>query len=422
MKICVIGIGYVGLSAALCLASVGHEVFCIDKDEEKLENLKKGILPIFEPKMEEMILKYGNQLTFTSNIGTGISNCKTCFIAVGTPTNINNQVDTSAIFEVADEISKNISDYTVIVNKSTVPIGFNKKLKEYISQKTNVDFDIVSNPEFLKQGSAIDDFLNPERIIIGTSSKKAKEIMREIYTPFKIDENKILFMDENSAQMVKYAANSFLALKISFINEIAQLCEKTNANIEDIKLGLALDSRIGDKFLNAGIGWGGSCFPKDTKAIVEIAKNIKIELNTIQSAIKTNKEQIERFIQKILNFYNNDIQNKTFAVLGIAFKPNTNDTREAPSIKIIDKLASLGAKIQAYDPKAKYNFQVDSIDEALNNADCLIIATEWEEFKNIPTETLLKLKDKAVFDGRNIFTNRNLNKYGLKYFCIGKNE
>lgn len=422
MKICVIGIGYVGLSAALCFASVGHEVFCIDKDEEKLENLKKGILPIFEPKMEEMILKYGNQLTFTSNIGTGISNCKTCFIAVGTPTNINNQVDTSAIFEVADEISKNISDYTVIVNKSTVPIGFNKKLKEYISQKTNVDFDIVSNPEFLKQGSAIDDFLNPERIIIGTSSKKAKEIMREIYTPFKIDENKILFMDENSAQMVKYAANSFLALKISFINEIAQLCEKTNANIEDIKLGLALDSRIGDKFLNAGIGWGGSCFPKDTKAIVEIAKNTKIELNTIQSAIKTNKEQIERFIQKILNFYNNDIQNKTFAVLGIAFKPNTNDTREAPSIKIIDKLASLGAKIQAYDPKAKYNFQVDSIDEALNNADCLIIATEWEEFKNIPTEALLKLKDKAVFDGRNIFTNRNLNKYGLKYFCIGKNE
>ena len=303
-----------------------------------------------------------------------------------------------------------------------VPIGFNEILKKYIINKTEVEFDIVSNPEFLKQGSAIDDFLYPERIIIGTSSKKAKEIMLEIYKPFNINENKILFMDENSAQMVKYAANSFLALKISFINEIATLCEKTGANIEEIKRGLALDSRIGDKFLNAGIGYGGSCFPKDTKAIVNFAKNKDVKLKTIQSAIEANDEIIENFIQKIIDFYAGNIQNKTFAVLGVAFKPNTNDTREAPSIKIINRLSILGAKIKVYDPKAKSDFQVVTIDEALNNADSLIIATEWEEFKNIPVEKLLKLKDKAIFDGRNIFINRNLKSYGLKYFCIGKNE
>jgi len=422
MKICVIGVGYVGLSAALCFASVGHQVFCIDKDEKKLENLKKGILPIYEPKMEEMIKKYSQNLIFSTDLKPAISQSKACFIAVGTPTKENFEVDTSAIFEVADSIAKNISNYTVIINKSTVPIGFNKVLKEYISDKTTVEFNLVSNPEFLKQGSAIDDFLYPERIIIGTSSKKAKEIMQEIYAPFKIDENKILFMDENSAQMVKYAANSFLALKISFINEIATLCEKTGANIEEIKRGLALDSRIGDKFLNAGIGYGGSCFPKDTKAIVNFAKNKDVKLKTIQSAIEANDEIIENFIQKIINFYAGNIQNKTFAVLGVAFKPNTNDTREAPSLKIINQLNIFGAKIKAYDPKAKSDFQVVTIDEALNNADSLIIATEWEEFKNIPVEKLLKLKDKAIFDGRNIFINRNLDKHGLKYFCIGKNE
>ena len=422
MKICVIGIGYVGLSAALSFASVGHEVYCIDKDENRLENLKKGVLPIYEPKMEEFITKHSSNLFFTTDLKTALNECSTCFIAVGTPTKENGESDTSAIFEVADEIAKNISKYTVIVNKSTVPISFNDVLKKYISSKTNIEFDIVSNPEFLKQGSAIDDFLKAERVVIGADSPKAQKVMMEIYEPFNIAKEKILFMSANSAQLVKYAANSFLALKISFINEIANLCEKTNANIEDIKKGIALDSRIGDKFLNAGIGYGGSCFPKDTKAIVSFAKNLNVKLNTIESAIKTNEAQIEKFIQKILDFYNGNIQNKTFALLGIAFKPNTNDTREAPSLKIINRLTSLGAKIQAYDPKAKYHFQVNSIDEALNNADCLIIATEWEEFKNIPIEKLQNLKDKVIFDGRNIFINRNLKNYGLKYFCIGKNE
>lgn len=424
MKICVIGIGYVGLSAALCFAKVGHEVFCVDKDENKLNKLKSSILPIYEPKMEEIIKNNSSHLFFTTDIKKALSETKACFIAVGTPTKENGEVDTFATFEVMDEIIKYAPNETVIVNKSTVPIGFNEKLRQYVAKNSSKNFEIVSNPEFLKQGSAIDDFLYPERVIIGTNSKKAQEIMLEIYKPFNLDEDKILIMDENSAQMVKYAANSFLALKISFMNEIANLCEKTNANIEDIKRGLALDSRIGDKFLNAGIGYGGSCFPKDTKAIVNIAKNYKTDLKTIQSAIEVNENQIEKFIQKIIDFYNGNIKNKTFALLGIAFKPNTNDTREAPSIKIIQKLSSLGAKIKAYDPKAQYSNveQVENIENALLGADCLIIATEWEEFKNISIEQLQKLNDKVIFDGRNIFINRNLNKYGLKYFCIGKNE
>lgn len=424
MKICVIGIGYVGLSAALCFAKVGHEVFCVDKDENKLNQLKSGILPIYEPKMEEIIKNNASCLFFTTDIKKALNETKACFIAVGTPTKENGEVDTSATFEVMDEIIKYAPNETIIVNKSTVPIGFNEKLRQYVTKNSTKNFEIVSNPEFLKQGSAIDDFLYPERVIIGTNSKKAQEIMLEIYKPFNLNEDKILIMDENSAQMVKYAANSFLALKISFMNEIANLCEKTNANIEDIKRGLALDSRIGDKFLNAGIGYGGSCFPKDTKAIVNIAKNYETDLKTIQSAIKVNENQIEKFIQKIIDFYNGNVKNKTFALLGIAFKPNTNDTREAPAIKIIQKLSSLGAKIKAYDPKAQYSNveQVESIENALQGADCLIIATEWEEFKNISVEQLQKLNEKVIFDGRNIFINRNLNKYGLKYFCIGKNE
>lgn len=422
MKICIIGIGYVGLSAALCFANAGHKVYCIDNDDKKIENLKKGIISIYEPKMEELIQKNKTNLIFTTDIKNSIKESLACFIAVGTPTKDDGKVDTSAIFEVADKIIENMDSYKVIVNKSTVPIGFNSILKDYISSKTNVQFDLISNPEFLKQGSAIDDFLNPERIIIGANSSKAREIILKIYKPFNIDKDRILLMDEDSAQTVKYAANSFLALKISFINEIALLCEKTGTNIEDIKKGLALDTRIGDKFLNAGIGYGGSCFPKDTKAIVNFAKNKGVELKTIQSAIETNEKATDRFLQKIYNFYNNNVQDKTIAVLGLAFKPNTNDIREAPSIKIINQLAIFGAKIKAYDPKAKYNFQVETIDEALNNADCLIIATEWEEFKNISIEKLQALKDKAIFDGRNIFINRNLNKYGLKYYCIGKNE
>lgn len=424
MKICVIGIGYVGLSAALCFAKVGHEVFCVDKDKSKLDKLKSGILPIYEPKMEEIIKNNSSNLFFTKDIKKALSETKVCFIAVGTPTKENGEVDTSATFEVIDEIIKYAPNEAIIVNKSTVPIGFNEKLRQYIAKNSSKTFEIVSNPEFLKQGSAIDDFLYPERVIIGTNSKKAQEIMLEIYKPFNLNKNNILIMDENSAQMVKYAANSFLALKISFMNEIANLCEKTNANIEDIKRGLALDSRIGDKFLNAGIGYGGSCFPKDTKAIVNIAKNYKTDLKTIQSAIEVNENQIEKFIQKIVDFYKGNVKNKTFALLGIAFKPNTNDTREAPAIKIIQKLNSLGAKIKAYDPKAKYSNveQVENIENALLGVDCLIIATEWEEFKNISIEQLQKLNDKAIFDGRNIFINRNLDRYGLKYFCIGKNE
>ncbi|MBQ4646847.1 MAG: UDP-glucose/GDP-mannose dehydrogenase family protein [Candidatus Gastranaerophilales bacterium] len=423
MKICVIGAGYVGLTCVACLAEIGHQIVCIEKDEKKLNNLKKGIVSIFEPNMEELILKNKSKITFSSEIKDGLIDSNICYIAVGTPTLENGEVDTNAIFEVANEIAKNIKNYTIIINKSTVPIGFNKKITNFMKERTKTPFDIVSNPEFLRQGSAINDFLNPERLIIGTSSKKALEEVLKLYKPLNLNDNQILTMDENSAEMVKYAANSFLALKISYINEIAKLCEKTGANIEHIKLGLSKDSRIGEKFLNAGIGFGGSCFPKDTKAIVNIAKEKGIELETIKSAIEINENQIEYFFQKIMRFYKNNIKNKTFAILGLAFKPNTNDLREAPSLKLIKKLESNGAKIKAYDPKAKIeNHQVESVKEAINEANALVITTEWQEFKELPLETLLKLKDKAIFDGRNIFINKNLNEYGLQYFCIGKNE
>ena len=424
MNICVFGIGYVGLCASVCLAQLGHNIVCIDKDNKKIENLKNNIVPIFEPKLNELILKNKNKLIFKTNLENNEKKFDIFIIATGTPTQKNGEVDLSAIYDVTDEIIKNCKNNSIIINKSTVPIGFNNKLQDYINAKTNLKLDVISNPEFLRQGSAIDDFLNPERIIIGYKSDFALKKVLEMYKALNLKDEQIITTDLNSAEMIKYASNSFLALKISFINEISKLCEKTNADIENVKKGLTSDSRIGKKFLNCGIGFGGSCFPKDTKALVNIANNYDIELKTIKATIEANEAQVDYFINKIINFYNGNIKDKTFILLGLSFKPNTNDLREAPSIKIIDKLTDLNANIIAYDPKAKYDKvkQVNKINDAFNDADCLIIATEWEEFKNIDVELLKKLKDKVIFDGRNIFINRNLKKYGLKYYCIGKNE
>ncbi len=423
MKICIIGTGYVGLSAGVSLAHIGHEVVCIDSNAEKINNLKRGIIPIFEPKMADLINANKDKISFSTNLSEVTEDFDVYYIAVGTPT-IDNKVDTSQVIKTAQEIVENIKKYTVIINKSTVPIGFNKELKKSLQNKTNIEFDIVSNPEFLKQGSAIDDFLNPERIVIGSSSKKAIELVEKIYAPIIKEKNQLIITDENSAELSKYACNSFLALKISYMNEIAKLCEKTGADIENIKKVMASDSRIGAKFLNAGLGFGGSCFPKDTKAIVSIAKENNAELKTIESTIQINSAQIDYFIQKILAFYNNDIKNKTFALWGIAFKPNTNDTREAPSLKLIEKLKLLGANIIAYDSKAKTELieQKANIEDTIQNANALIIATEWDEFKNFDLKKLTKLKDRVIFDGRNIYINKNLKEYDLKYICIGKNE
>lgn len=424
MNICTIGIGYVGIAAALGFASLGHFVFCVDKDEEKIKKLNEGQIPIYEPKADELIKKYKKNLFFTSDIKSIADKTNVFFIAVGTPSKQDGSVDCSHIFEAVDEVIEHAQKYALIINKSTVPIGFNSELKKYIKNKTDIQIDIASNPEFLRQGSAIEDFLNPQRVVIGTKSQKAIEILKEIYAPFNVPNERFLITDENSAEMIKYAANSFLALKISYINEIAKLCEKTNADIQAIKKGLSLDNRIGDKFLNPGIGWGGSCFPKDTKAIINIAKENNIELKTIKSAIEVNQGQIEHFVKKITDFYNNDIKNKTIAILGLAFKPDTNDTREAPSLTIIQKLKEKGAKIKAYDPWAKIDTinQFESCKQALEGADCAVVLVEWEEFREIDEKEFLNLNDKVIFDGRSVFIDRNFKKYGIKYFCVGKNE
>ena len=426
MQICILGTGYVGLSIGVCLAEIGHNVTCLDKDTKKLEQIEIGQIPIYEPKIEELIIKNTkeNRLKFSTDYKNAIGNADICYIAVGTPSKENGDVDFSQVEEAIENIAKSITKYTLIINKSTVPIGSAQKTKEKLSKLTNIEFDIVSNPEFLWQGSAVDDFLNPERIVIGTSNTKAKEIIKKLYAPLKIEE-KIIFTDENSAEMIKYASNSFLAVKISFMNEIANLCEKIGANIKDVQKGIGLDSRIGDKFLNSGIGFGGSCFPKDISAIINIAKENDCNLEIINSAKFVNQNQKDKFIEKILKEYDNNIKDKNFAVWGLAFKPNTNDTREAPAKYIIEKLITLGAKIKAYDPKAKLENinQVYKKEEALDNADALIIFTEWDEFKKADIKEISeKLKDKMVFDGRKIFNPEEVEKNSLKYIYVGKNE
>ena len=426
MRVCIIGVGYVGLTVGACLAQIGHQVICIDNNSEKIQQIQVGKIPIYEPKLDELIvnnLELGN-LKFSTDYKIGLQDCDICYIAVGTPSKDNGDVDFSQVDSAIDNIAKNIKKYTVIINKSTVPIGSAQSMSEKIAKLTQVDFDIVSNPEFLKQGTAVDDFLKPERIVIGTKSHKAKEVILKLYEPLEISPDRIVITDENSAEMIKYASNSLLAVKISFMNEIANLCEKIGADIDEVKRGVGLDSRIGDKFLNAGIGFGGSCFPKDISAIINIAKNNNESLEIIEATKRVNQKQKDKFVEKILKKYDNNIKNKTFAVWGLTFKPNTNDLREAPSLYIIDKLKQLGAIIKAYDPKAICDIKnVKDKYEALIDADSLIIFTEWDEFKQPDFQKISShLKDKIVFDGRNIYKSEQLKKYNLEYVCVGKNE
>ncbi len=432
MKIALIGCGYVGLTTAACLCELGHSVLCIEKDEEKLNNLKNAIVPIFEPNLDELIKKHikNANLQFEKFINENINTCEVCFIAVGTPSKENGSPDTSKIDEAIFEIAKNIKKYTLIVIKSTMPIGSSEKYYKFVKEITATPFDIVSNPEFLRQGSAIYDFLNPERIIIGSKSKKAVDIMLEMYKNINIKKENIIITDDKTAEMIKYAANAYLALRVSFINEIANLCEKTGADIEQVTNGLKKDSRIGEKFLQPGLGFGGSCLPKDTSALINLARNHNLELYTVKSAKKANKKQKELFFAKIKNFYKNNLKNKKFALWGLTFKPQTNDLREAPSIYLINNLIKYGAKISAFDPKgmesAKKIFKdkicySKTMYEALENSDGLIILTEWDEFKNADFDIIKNsLADKVIFDGRNIFINKNLAEFGLKYIYTGK--
>ena len=432
MKICVVGTGYVGLVTGACFAEMGNSVICVDNDLKKLEMINNSIIPIYEPGLEEIIKNTKNEgrLSFTADLDYAVKNSDICFIAVGTPEGDDGSADLNAVFNVAEKIAKSMNGYKIIVNKSTAPVGTAEDLIEYIKKHTKQEFDVVSNPEFLKQGAAVEDFLRPDRIIIGSNSEKAEEIMLTLYENFVKNQNPIITMDLKSAEMVKYASNAFLAVKISYANEIANLCEALGADPSMVRRGMCADSRIGTKFLYPGIGYGGSCFPKDVKALIKTAAENNISCNIIKAADETNKNQRNIFVNKILKKYNNDISGKTFAVWGLSFKPKTNDMREAPSITIINELLNHDAKIVAYDPKAfdaakriwgdKITYANSSY-ESLTGADALLLLTEWNEFRNPDFDLIKKnLKFPVVFDGRNQYDVDFMKKSGFEYYSIGR--
>ena len=437
MQLCIIGTGYVGLITGACLSEMGNYVICVDNDEEKLKKLKNGITPLYEPGLEELILANVSEgrLEFTNDLNYAVKKSIACFIAVGTPSGDDGSCDLSFVLSVANDIGKAMSEcneYKIIVDKSTVPVGTHKLVEEEIKKNYKGEFDVVSNPEFLKQGAAVDDFLKPDRVVIGSESEKAIDIMREIYNPFTRTGNPIIIMDIKSAEMTKYAANAFLATKISFANEMANISEKVGANADLVRIGMSSDKRIGNQFLFHGLGYGGSCFPKDVQALIKTASDFGIDSDLLKATHKVNLNQRKVFVDKILKHYNNDIKNKTFAVWGLAFKPRTNDMRESPAITIINMLLDKGAKIKAYDPKAMETAKIIFGDkivyssnsyEALENADALILITEWNEFKRPSFDKIKsKLKEPIIFDGRNQYDKKRMTDRGIKYISLGVSE
>ncbi|MCM1265225.1 MAG: UDP-glucose/GDP-mannose dehydrogenase family protein [Candidatus Gastranaerophilales bacterium] len=432
MKITVIGTGYVGLVVGACLADMGNDVICVDNDKQKLEKLEQGIIPIYEPGLEELVKSNFNEkrLFFTSNLGKAVKESDVCFIAVGTPQDKDGSADLQYVLTVAEQIGKSMNGYKVIVDKSTVPVGTANRVVEIIQNYTTYPFDVVSNPEFLKQGNAVDDFLSPDRVIIGSNSEKATAIMQEIYAPFFRTGNRVIVMDVKSAEMTKYAANSFLATKISFMNEIANLCEKVGADAEMVRVGMSTDTRIGNKFLFPGLGYGGSCFPKDVKALIKIGSDYGIDMNIIKSADNTNNLQRNLFVSKIIGRFGNNLSDKTFAIWGLAFKPKTDDMREAPAITIINELLKRGAKVKVYDPKAMDSARgifgesiiyAKTSYEALDSSDALLLLTEWNEFRRPDMERIKRmLKIPIIFDGRNQYNSERLVQQGFEYVCVGK--
>ncbi len=432
MKICVIGTGYVGLVVGTCLAEMGNDVICVDNNEEKLNQLRNGIIPIYEPGLDELIKVNvsENRLSFTSDIKNSVAKSLVCFIAVGTPQGEDGSADLKYVEQVATSIGESIESYTVIVDKSTVPVGTAEKVTSIIKSITTVDFDVVSNPEFLKQGAAVDDFLKPDRVVIGSNSQKATEIMQELYAPFLRTGNPVIMMDVKSAEMTKYAANSFLAVKISYANEIANICENVGADAEMVRIGMCADKRIGSQFLFPGLGYGGSCFPKDVKALTKTAIDNNCDYSLLKAADSINNAQRQIFIRKIYDKFNGNINGKTFAIWGLAFKPKTNDMREAPAITIINGLLERGATIQAYDPKAfdlaKFYFEdkiiySKSAYSALENADALLLLTEWNEFRRPDFDRIKSImKQPIIFDGRNQYNGKRLIERGFDYSGVGK--
>lgn len=436
MKVAVVGTGYVGLVTGTCLAEVGVNVVCIDIDQKKIDGLKQGIMPIYEPGLEAMVLKNyeKGKLQFSTNLGEAIKGCDVAFIAVGTPPGEDGSADLKYVLGVASEIGRNIDDYIVVVTKSTVPVGTSRKVKdalqkELTNRNANINFDVASNPEFLKEGAAIDDFLRPDRIVIGIESARAEEILKKLYKPFVLNGHPIISMDIPSAEMTKYAANAMLATKISFMNDVANLCELMGADVNMVRKGIGSDPRIGNKFIYPGIGYGGSCFPKDVKALIKTASENGYDMQVLQAVESVNDNQKSVLYHKILKHFNNDIKGKTFAVWGLSFKPKTDDMREAPSVVIIEKLLAAGAQVQAHDPvamdEAKHSLQ-DRVtyctkqEDALVDADALLIVTEWSEFRVPDFEELkTKLKNPVIFDGRNIYDAEELRSLGFHYYGIG---
>jgi UDPglucose 6-dehydrogenase len=436
MKIVIVGSGYVGLVTGACFSEVGIEVTCVDIDRNKIENLNKGIIPIYEPGLEEMItrnMKKG-RLNFTTNIAEALTDAEVLFISVGTPPDEDGSADLKYVLAVARDCGKHIKDYLLVVTKSTVPVGTSQKVKHALQEELDkrnvkIEFDVASNPEFLKEGAAIDDFLKPDRIVVGLESERAEDLMKSLYKPFTLNGHPVIFMDIISAEMTKYAANSMLAAKISFINDIANLCEIVGADINKVRKGIGSDSRIGHKFIYPGIGYGGSCFPKDVQALIKTASEHNYELRVLKAVEAVNNDQKLVLFNKIMNYFKGDIKGKTIALWGLSFKPQTDDMREAPSLHIVKNLLEAGAIVKAYDPvaikEAKHHFG-DTISycedqyETLIDADCLAVLTEWPEFK-FPNLKIVKklLRKPAVFDGRNIYDREEMKENGFDYFCIG---
>ncbi|MBX9807943.1 MAG: UDP-glucose/GDP-mannose dehydrogenase family protein [Flavobacteriaceae bacterium] len=436
MKVTIVGSGYVGLVTGACFSEVGINVVCVDIDSKKIDNLNNGIIPIYEPGLEEMLMRNmkKGRLSFTTNIAEAIKDSEVLFISVGTPPDEDGSADLKYVIAVARDCGKNINDYLLVVTKSTVPVGTSEKVKNAIQEEldkrnVNIPFNVASNPEFLKEGAAIADFLKPDRIVIGLDSPRAEELMKSLYKPFTLNGHPLIFMDIVSAEMTKYAANAMLATKISFINDIANLCEIVGADINLVRNGIGSDSRIGNKFIYPGIGYGGSCFPKDVQALIRTGSEYKYELRILKAVEDVNNDQKLVIFNKINNYFNGDLKDKTIAIWGLSFKPQTDDMREAPALKIIKKLLEAGAKVKAYDPvameEAKHHFgdtisYYNDLHEALIDADCLAILTEWPEFKFPNFKIVSKLLNTpAIFDGRNIYDKNEMKEHEFDYFCIG---
>lgn len=432
MNIAVVGTGYVGLVTGTCLAETGNHVICVDIDKKKVDKMKSGEVPIYEPHLDvlfERNIKQG-RLKFTTNLNEAVENAEVVFLALPTPPGEDGSADLSYILGVADDLGKIMKDYKVLVDKSTVPVGTAEKVTAAVKKHATVDFDVVSNPEFLREGFAVDDFLKPDRVVIGTSSDRARKIMEELYKPYVRQGNPIIFMDEKSAELTKYAANAFLATKITFMNEIANLCELLDADVDKVRIGIGTDTRIGKRFLFPGIGYGGSCFPKDVQALAKSAGEVNYDFAILESVMRVNENQKTIIVPKIADFFGNDLKGKHFALWGLAFKPDTDDIREAPALYVIDKLLAAGATITAYDPEAMNNVKAvlgdkisyaDNQYDALSNADALIIATEWSVFRSPDFNKLGSgLKEKVIFDGRNLYDLDQMKALGFYYNSIGR--